>query len=185
VRRAELEHILRAAAAIADDPEILVIGSQSILGEFSDERLPADAIASIEADVAFLDDPDGRKADLVDGAIGELSMFHSRFGYYAQGVSVSTAVLPRGWRDRLVVLATSGTAPGRGLCLDPHDCVIAKLVAGRAKDFAFAGALLRERLVDAAVLAERIDLLDTADPRAIRRLHDWLAYAREQIGKPG
>jgi hypothetical protein len=32
VRRSELEHVLRATATVADDPEILVIGSQSILG---------------------------------------------------------------------------------------------------------------------------------------------------------
>lgn len=180
MRRIQLEHILRAASAIADDPDVLVIGSQSILGEFSDEDLPAQAIASIEADVTFLDDPTGRKADLVDGAIGELSMFHDSFGYYAQGVSPSTAVLPRGWRDRLVVLQTPSTAPGRGLCLDPHDCVVAKLIAGRSKDFAFADALVRVGLIDPAVLAERIDMLDNPDPRVVQRLNDWLAYARER-----
>jgi hypothetical protein len=34
VTRAQLEHLLRAAAAIADDDEIVVIGSQAILGQF-------------------------------------------------------------------------------------------------------------------------------------------------------
>jgi len=53
----------------------------------------------MEADVAAFDDPDDRKADLIDGSIGEASMFHRSFGYYAQGVSQSTAVLPVGWRD--------------------------------------------------------------------------------------
>jgi hypothetical protein len=69
--------------------------------------------------VAFFDDPDDRKADQVDGAIGGLSSFHETFGYYAQGVSVSTAVLPEGWRDRLVLVETASTAPGRGYLLDP------------------------------------------------------------------
>ena len=32
--RAQLEHLLRAAATIADDDEIVVIGSQAILGQF-------------------------------------------------------------------------------------------------------------------------------------------------------
>jgi hypothetical protein len=182
VKRAELEHILRAASAIADDPEVLVIGSQSILGALPEERLPPEATASVEADIAFFDDPADAKANLVDGSIGELSPFHSSFGYYAQGVSTSTAVLPRGWRDRLVVVETTSTAPGRGLCLDPHDCVVAKLVAGRAKDLAFAGALLREGMVSASVLRERIDLLEDADPRLVRRMHDWLDYTRERLG---
>ena len=85
----------------------------------------------------------------MDGAIGELSQFHETYQYYAQGVSTSTAVLGPGWEDRLVVFENASTRPGRGLCLDPHDCVAAKLVAGRDKDFEFAAALLREELVDA------------------------------------
>jgi hypothetical protein len=34
VTRAQLEHIIRAAGTIADDNDIVVIGSQAILGEF-------------------------------------------------------------------------------------------------------------------------------------------------------
>jgi hypothetical protein len=34
MQRSELEHLIRAAGAIADDPSIVVIGSQSILGQF-------------------------------------------------------------------------------------------------------------------------------------------------------
>ncbi len=96
-----------------------VIGSQSILGAIPEDKLPLAATASIEVDIAFLDDPDERKADQVDGAIGELSPFHETFGYYAQGVSVSTAVLPDGWRDRLIVVENASTAPGRGYLLEP------------------------------------------------------------------
>jgi hypothetical protein len=34
--RSELEHLIRAAGAVADDPEIVVIGSQAVLGQFPD-----------------------------------------------------------------------------------------------------------------------------------------------------
>lgn len=71
----------------------------------------------------LLVDPDGSRADAVDGAIGELSRFHQEFHYYPHGVELSTARLPVGWRDRLVVLDTANTRPGRGLCLEPHDLV--------------------------------------------------------------
>jgi len=54
VKKSELAHILRAACSITGDPHILVIGSQSILGSFSEDELPSDAPRSIEADVAFL-----------------------------------------------------------------------------------------------------------------------------------
>ena len=146
MRREQLEHVLRAASQIADDSDVLVIGSQSVLGAIPEDRLPPAATASIEVDVAFFDDPDDRKADRVDGAIGELSPFHETFGYYAQGVSVSTAVLPDGWRDRLVVVETAGTAPGRGYLLDPHDCVVSKLVAGREKDLCVRRSIDRHRI---------------------------------------
>jgi hypothetical protein len=174
VRRAELEHVLRAASAILGERDLLVIGSASVLASFPEDRLPVEASRSREADLAPLDDPDDARADLIDGAIGELSLFHDTFGYYAQGVSVATAVLPEGWRDRIVVLDTPGTAPGRGLCLEPHDCVVSKLVAGREKDLEFAAALIRERLVDPAVLLARIGQLHDVDPRIVGRLKAWV-----------
>ncbi len=34
--RAQLEHVIRAAAAIVDDAEIVVVGSQAVLGQFPD-----------------------------------------------------------------------------------------------------------------------------------------------------
>jgi hypothetical protein len=85
VTREQLEHSLRAASTIAGDPDVLVIGSQSVLGSFADDDLPLEATSSMEADIAFFDDPADAKADQVDGAIGELSTFHETFGYYAQG----------------------------------------------------------------------------------------------------
>lgn len=174
MNRAQLEHVLRAAATIVDDPDVLVIGSQAVLGTYAEEELPPEATTSIEADLAFVVDLDGAKADRVDGAIGELSRFHESFGYYAQGVSVTTAVLPTGWQERTVVFAPAGAAPARARCLEPHDCVVAKLVAGREKDLAFARALLRERLVDPAVLIDRVRLLPASERGRAERVVAWV-----------
>lgn len=178
MRRSELEHVVRAAAAITGERDVLVIGTASILASIEDGRLPLEAVRSVEADLAFFADPDDRKADLVDGAIGEMSLFHDTFGYYAQGVSVSTAVLPDGWRDRLVVLETGGTGPGRALCLEPHDGVVAKLVAGREKDREYAAALLGDGLVDADRLLERVADLSTVDDAARSRISHWIQAHR-------
>lgn len=173
----QLEHVLRAASTIVDETDVLVIGSQAVLGSIPVDQLPLEATTSIEADLAFFDDPDDEKADRVDGAIGELSTFHATYGYYAQGVSVSTATLPAGWRDRLVALATPSTAPARGLCLEPHDCVVSKLVAHRPKDLDFAAAMLRDNLVDADILVERIG--DLPSPIAVKdQLRAWVARHR-------
>jgi uncharacterized nucleotidyltransferase DUF6036 len=173
VTREQLEHILRAAAEITNEHELLIIGSQSVLGSWDESRLPLEAIRSMEADVASFDDDDDRKADMIDGALGEGSRFHETNGFYAQGVSLKTAVLPRGWQYRLVKLENASTKPGRGLCLDPHDCVVSKLVANRQKDHEFAAALLGAKLIDARTLAARIDLLEVDEPQR-ERLHDWL-----------
>ena len=91
--------------------------------------------------------------------IGEDSMFHVAFGYYAQGVDVTTAMLPEGWRDRIVAYTGPGANGATGHCLDAHDLVVSKLVAYREKDFEFAHALLQAHLVGPDLLIERAMLL--------------------------
>ncbi len=151
MKRSELEHVIRAAGAIADDREIVVIGSQAVLGQFPDA--PPALLASMEADVFPSRRPE--RADLIDGAIGEGSSFHEQFGYYAQGVGEATATLPQGWRDRLVRVKNANTGGIEGLCLEVHDLAISKYVAGREKDLAFTSALARHRLTRRETLLER------------------------------
>ena len=91
MRRIDLEHIIRAAAEIADDSEIIVIGSQAILGSFP--NAPEILLISMEADIYPKNRPE--RSDLIDGSIGELSPFHDLYGYYAHGVDETTATLPR------------------------------------------------------------------------------------------
>ncbi|KGN32187.1 hypothetical protein N802_11050 [Knoellia sinensis KCTC 19936] len=43
MKRDQLAHILRAAARIANDDEVIVIGSQAILGSFDEDDLPEPA----------------------------------------------------------------------------------------------------------------------------------------------
>jgi hypothetical protein len=177
MKREQLEHVLRAAAQIADTRDIIVLGSQAILGSVADDDLPVEASRSIEVDLAFVVDPDGLRADAVDGAIGELSRFHEEFHYYPHGVELSTARLPIGWRERLVVLDTLNTRPGRGLCLEPHDLVASKLAAWRTKDREYARALLRAGLVERGVLLARIGRLEGV-PESMRRLiKEWVEAA--------
>jgi hypothetical protein len=46
-----MAHVLRAASRIVDDPEVLVIGSQSLLATFDEPELPLEATASMEVDL--------------------------------------------------------------------------------------------------------------------------------------
>lgn len=175
MRRDQLEHLLRAASQVVSEPSLLVIGSQAILGTFRESELPAAAVRSIEADIAAFDDPDDLKADQIDGALGEGSTFHEQFAIYAQGVSVHTAILPRGWEERLIVLESPNTHPGRGLCLERHDCVLSKLVRWEQRDREFASALFRAGLLETKTLSSRIDdLPDPVTEEHRDRIRAWL-----------
>ena len=162
MNREAFDHAVRAAGAILDESELLVIGSQALHASLLAD-LPPEAARSVEADIAALDDPGSGKADLIDGAIGEASMFHETFGYYAQGVTRSTAVLPQGWQDRLVRYETPNTNGVIAWCLEIHDLWISKAVALRPKDIEFCTALAAGRLVDIPTLYSRLDGVPEVD----------------------
>jgi hypothetical protein len=165
VTRSELEHLLRAAADITNDDAIVVIGSQAILGQFPDA--PETLRVSVEADLFPLHHPE--RADLIDGSIGELSPFHATYGYYAQGVSETTATLPAGWRERLIAVHNPNTRGATGLCLEIHDLLVAKSIAGREKDRLFVREAIRHHLADKAILLERLALVADIAPETRER----------------
>lgn len=173
MKREDLAHILRAASKIVDDPDVVIIGSQSILGSYDEDDLPAEAVGSVEADVAFWDDEANDKSDMVDMHLGEESHFHVTNGYYAQGVSITTAKLPEGYRERMVRWENHSSQPGRAWCLEPHDLAASKLAAWREKDREFVGALIDFGLIKCAVLRERIETLPVL-PTLRRRLLKWI-----------
>jgi hypothetical protein len=152
VKRGQLEHLIRAAADIADDDELVVIGSQAVLAQFPDA--PPLLLRSMEADLYPKNQP--ARWDLIDGTIGEGSPFHETFGYYAQGVEEGTATLPAGWKERLVPIQNTRTRGATGWCLEIHDLVISKCVAAREKDHEFVREALLAGLVDPAILVERL-----------------------------
>lgn len=159
MQRHELEHLIRAAGAITGADEIIVIGSQAILGAFP--HAPDTLLRSCEADVFTLRDP--KDADLIDGSIGEGSPFHETFGYYAQGVWLDTAVLPEGWMERCVEVRNDNTRQVTARCLDPHDLAVSKLVAGREKDLDFLIEMARNHLLDEDTILQRIAMLPATE----------------------
>jgi hypothetical protein len=186
VNRDQLAHVLRAATRITGDGDIVVLGSQSILGTYSDAELPEEVTMSVEVDLAWRNDPDAAKADDVDGAIGEGSQFHSEWGYYAQGVEVSTAVLPAGWEDRVEIFHRDDTEHTWERCLEPHDLCIAKFVAGREKDIDFVTSLIRANLIDPERLHDLVD--DISRPHPIvhaTRQRVQVCAARAKRSPPG
>ena len=119
------------------------------------------------------------KSELIEGALGEGSQFHTTYGYYAQGVDSTTAKLPLGWEGRLHrVQSENGTNGRLGLCLDVIDLFLSKAAANREKDREFNRALLQHGFVNAADAIKMVDqmhLLGDADKRSMRaRIRRWV-----------
>jgi len=116
------------------------------------------------------------KADEIDGSLGDGSWFHRTHGYYARGVGPETASAPAGWEARLVrveiPLRAASQRRAVAFCLEPHDLVLAKCVAGRERDWDFAREALAHDLGDDEVLLRRVDDLPVAeaDRRRIREM---------------
>ncbi len=85
MNKQQFEHAIRAAGGILGENEVLIIGNQAIHASIH-FRLE-EAERSIEVDISSVSDASEGKADLIDGSIGELSIFQEPFGYYAQGVT--------------------------------------------------------------------------------------------------
>lgn len=155
MRRDELEHALRAAGDLLGDTEVIVAGSQAILGSYSEDELPDVTTRSVEVDIVPLDDPDQAKAERL-WILGPLSQFHETFEFYLDGIGEATLKVPDGWRERLVPFANDNTNGVTGFCLEPHDLAASKLAAGRAQDWEFVRALLGAGLLDDALLIRRV-----------------------------
>ena len=156
MRLEQLEHLIRAAAVIANDDELIIIGSQAILGSYP--QAPDELLVSAEADLYPRNYP--QRADLIDGSIGELSPFHDEFGYYAQGVAPDTALLPSGWEQRLIAIRTPGTRGATGWCLHPHDLALSKLAAGRDKDLRFVADMAKHAMFDPRALEDLVSQMN-------------------------
>jgi hypothetical protein len=176
VTRAELEHAIRAACDLTEDTEVIVFGSQAILGQFPEA--PDALRQSAEADIAPKHAID--KVDLIDAVLGEDSSFHRTHGFYVHGVPIEAAVLPRGWERRAVKVQNTNTRQFIGWCIEAHDLAASKLVAFREKDRDFVRVLLAEALIKPRKLVLRIRQLPGKG--ALReRLVQWVGRTVREI----
>jgi hypothetical protein len=183
MRRDQLEHAIRTACQIIEHPAVVVVGSQSILGTFTEDELPPEATMSVEIDILPLaadNHETARLADLIEGVAGEWSSFEEQHGFSIDGVDLTTVVLPDGWYSRLIEVQNANTAaPGgqpryTGWCLDKADLCVAKLCALREKDQNFVAALLDAGLVDPDVIASRLACVHEEHKPAAERALSWL-----------
>jgi hypothetical protein len=177
VTRKQLEHAIRAACEVAKDNEVWVFGSQAILGEFPDA--PKELCTSIEVDVQPKNRPEA--ADLIDGALGELSQFHESNGFYVHGLVIEDATLPHGWKRRTKPVVDEISTRGKiGWCVEAHDLASSKLASYREKDRDFVRILLIEGMIVVKILIERIHLLKI-DEKLRERLFQWIQKTTEEL----
>jgi len=184
MRRDQLEHAIRTACQRIGRPEVIVLGSQAILGTFGEDELPVRATMSAEIVILPMADSNeepAQLADRIEGVAGEFSPFEELHGFRIDGVDLTTSALPDGWRDRLVKVQNANTTEltGRrqftGWCLDKEDLCVAKLCAFREKDQNFVSELLRAGLVDSGVIAMRLATVPELYRPNAEHAAEWLA----------
>lgn len=156
--REQLEHLIRAAAQIVHEDELVILGTQSVLGSWPDA--PEEMRVSMVAHMYPRRSPE--RAEMIESSLGENSTFHRTYGYHAFGANRKTTVLPAGWEERFVAVKNENTDGATGFCLDLHDLLLSKLVGGqeRQKDIDFVKVAARAGRVDFDVLRERFEVID-------------------------
>ncbi|WP_199267542.1 DUF6036 family nucleotidyltransferase [Rhodococcus sp. JT-3] len=202
MNREDLAKAVIAACKWLDEPQVVIFGSQSLLGSYDDTELPDEATRSREVDMTPASAFRGgigidEKVSVLDVWVGEDSPFHSMHGIYVEGIHKETVVLPHGWENRLVhfdVTDGSGnqTYGRKGLCLEPTDLCISKLIAGREKDHEYVGALIRENIITPEAMLDRIDKSGIEWPPgypdnrelALTRAQNWLHAQKPLQSEP-
>ena len=151
----QLVHVLRAASDISGEKSFVLVGSQAVLLALRDP----DVMLTRSDEIDLYPSIAPEKTDAIDGAIGALSRFHDEFGYYADGVSPETAVMPKDWMSRAQLHYFGDIT---AICPDLHDLCVSKRVAGREKDAEFVSVLFRGGHIDLSTMTERIRQIDAA-----------------------
>lgn len=101
MRRDQLELAVRTACQIIGRPEVIVVGSQAILGTFREDELPVRATMSAEIDILPIADSNEETAELADRIEGEKDQ------------NFVSELLNAGLVDSAVISARLATVPDR------------------------------------------------------------------------
>ena len=162
---AALQHLVASAQALADDCEIIVLGSASLLASFPDLGNDTGPLTSTyDADIC--PSPfDETTAVMLNQALGESQAFHLRHGYHADILRPAIyETLPPGWRERVIAVPDCKAA----FALEPHDLAAVKMLVARPKDIALVRILHGAGLLNSALVEQRLDLMDL-DENLIRK----------------
>lgn len=181
------EHVIsltRRVSAVAGVETPIIVGSQALYA--AARSVPGAVERSTECD--FLLGGAGIDALMrVRQELGVLSAFQERMGYHADALGRSSVVFPPGWEDRLQPLKDEH-GHTVAFCTEIHDTCVAKLMAGRDKDWPLLIDVLASGLVSMSTLMERAALVAQLPEQAalldrLKRFEDVLWQAREGIDR--
>lgn len=152
-----LQHLIRSAQALAEDQQVIVLGSSSLLASFPDMgKKDGPLTTTFDADL-YPDPFDELVAMMWHEALGENCSYYVRHGYHADIMRNSIVdTFPSGWRERLVPVPDMQKAHA----LDPHDLCAIKILVGRPKDLDLVKFLSYAGLVHADKVRERMALIE-------------------------
>ena len=151
-----LQHLLRAASALAEDCRFYVFGSASLLASFpelGEENAPLTSTYDADLCPQPFDELTGI---MLEEALGANRAYYLRHGYHVDILRDSILpTLPEGWKDRLVPVPLCLNA----MALEPHDLAAIKLSVGRPKDLSLVQFLITHRMLDASLVRDRLHAL--------------------------
>ncbi len=159
--------------------EIVVIGSNAVLGVAPHTSIPPEMSMSADLDAYLRHDPP--RTGSVTAQLGEDSEFHRQTGIFLDVVSPGLVTAPDGWEARMIEVAHKEL---RLWFLDPCDAAISKLARGEPRDMRWVTAGLAAGIIAAPVLRARMSatrFLDADEERhAVERLRAITAGVRSQ-----
>lgn len=179
LNREKIHHILRAAATLTGQASFVMVGSGAMI--LNARTLPATMMLTPEVDIyaPHADDVE-LVSEIIDGSLGRDSPFHARFGYFCDGVSPTTAILPAGWEARQKTHLTPDDI--RVVCPENDDVALSKLCAWREKDIDWPKVAARSGLIRVEMMAERLADLPIQAP-TLPVLLDRLAIIKAATGR--
>jgi hypothetical protein len=180
----QFDHVCRAAASVADVKRIYAFGANAIipwLAQVSRSIPLPNLKPSRDVDVTTGDE----KLDLlIDGTIGEMSLFDKTFSVYAHSVNFALFQAPANWRQR----TGKRIEPASGVEIivpHPHDLIISKLSAGRPKDLDFAVSVARLFPMPDDVLNDLVEEFHAAHAQAEAALRANVEIWRNKMTPAG
>ncbi len=149
LKRAQAEHVLRAAAGVTNHARFVVVGTGAVILSAT-RHLPATMMLTREVVLCpdGVDDPEATSEPIdaplapeatsepIDAPLAQGSPFHQTFARHADGVGPRTATLPLDRRIRASEHRGAEAGGAVAICPSAGDIAIAKLCASREKDIA-------------------------------------------------